>query len=129
MKLHSRRLFANLDNKLEARKGVMSWTVQSMAEPHIDRMIFTSEDVDLLGAIIRPKAWPSFIPEVSQIQIELRVFNNWSVQVEEASTNKGETHIAFSAVRDDRRHSYVAMGYPVWLKDLLCLRWRRPRIR
>lgn len=81
-------------------------------------MIFASEDEDLLGAIIRPMDWPSFIPDVLQIHLELRAINNWRVQVEEASMNKGATYIAFSAVRDDRRHSYVAVGYPIWLKEL-----------
>lgn len=49
----------------------MVWTIQSMAEHNLDNVIFASDDVDFLGAILRPRAWPSFIGEVIEISIAL----------------------------------------------------------
>lgn len=96
----------------------MSWAIHSMAEHHLDNVIFALEDADLMGAILRPRACPSFISEVAEILIGLGVFNNWRLQVEDASMNKGAHLIAFSAVRDDCWHSYVAEGSPFWIKEL-----------
>lgn len=71
-----------------------------------------------MGALLRPRAWPSFVLEVTEISNILGGFNNWSLMVEEASMNKEAFLIVQSAVRDDRWHSYVAVGCPSWLEEL-----------
>lgn len=117
--LHSQRVLTDLDKRLEARRKVLSWAIQSVAEHHWDNVIFASEDADLLGAILIPRAWPSFILEVVEVWQVLGGITHWRLEVEETISNKGAHLLAHSSIWDDRRHSYVATGSPVWLSKFL----------
>ncbi|KAG7543688.1 hypothetical protein ISN45_Aa07g035770, partial [Arabidopsis thaliana x Arabidopsis arenosa] len=78
-----------------------------------------SEDgKDLVSAVSRPRAWPSFKGQVHQILLALSLVLNWRLEHEERKANLGAFLIARSVTLEDRSQSYVAQGYPFWLKDV-----------
>lgn len=84
----------------------------------LNRIIFASEATDLFGAVNRPKAWPSFAYQVSELNLVLHKMKDWKLESETACTNIGANLIAQSASFGNRCHSYVARGYPFWLTDI-----------
>lgn len=113
--LHSRRSFADIGSKLECNFRGIQWAIESMRIHGVKRVIFAFEDAQLVGAVSRPKAWPSFRFYASVLLLSLENFLEWRFELEPHYANRGAFLIARSAVYDDRRHSYVATGHPVWL--------------
>lgn len=62
--LRSRRSFSNISSRDEAK-------LESMKDHQMDRVILSSEDSDFLGAILRPKAWPSFTYQATILKLIL----------------------------------------------------------
>lgn len=60
MLLHSRRSFAPISSKADALLRCLLWAMESMASHKIDNIIFAFQDKSLIGAVLRPRAWPSF---------------------------------------------------------------------
>lgn len=115
--LHSRHSIAHIDNIDEAKLQCILWAINSMASLKLSRVVFGSEATDLIGSVTRPKAWPSFAYQASEIRIALANIDNWSLHSEVSDTNQGAKLIAQSASFGARLHSYVARSYPFWLKE------------
>lgn len=81
-------------------------------------MVFASDDYVLIGAVIRPPAWPSFRFHSDRIMSSLSLIPFWRVVLEHSSTNRGAYLIARSITREDRRQLYVAAGFHFWLQNL-----------
>ena len=81
-------------------------------------MIFAVDDDMIVGAVTRPKAWPSFKTMRADILFGLRKIEWWRIFKEVKSRNKGAFLIAQSVTRDLRLQSYVAAGYPFWLQGI-----------
>lgn len=116
--LHSRRSFASVSCKLEASLQGWIWDIESMRSHKFDKITFASEDNDLVGAVLRPQAWPSFKLHSRLIGAALEGLSEWSLVLENRNSNLGAHLIAKSVTREDRRQSYVATGFPCWLESL-----------
>lgn len=98
---------------------MLLWAIDSMSSLKFSNVIFGTEAKDLIGAVTRPKAWPSFAFQVLEINLALSSIPSWKLQSELRKTNLGASHIAESASYGARLHSYVARGYLFWLKNTL----------
>lgn len=117
--LHSRHAFADVDSLADAKLLCFLWAINSMSSLKIPRVIFGSEASELIGAVLRPKAWPSFAFQVSEINLALMNIQSWKLHAESAKTNQSARLIAQSASFGRRIHSYVASGFPFWIKKTL----------
>ncbi|KAL9279821.1 putative ribonuclease H domain, reverse transcriptase zinc-binding domain-containing protein [Arabidopsis thaliana] len=113
--LHSRRSFPCILNKPDAMLRCILWAMESMASHNVDKVIFAFQDKSLVGAVMRPIAWPSFKAQSVALIRSLGPFMDWKVEVEVAAANRGANLIAQSVVGDSRSQSYVAIGHPFWL--------------
>jgi len=113
--LHSRRAFGNLTTKKDSQITCVLWAIESMASHKLSKVLFAFEPGDLLFAFVRPKAWPSFALQVSELTHFFEKIGDWKVVEENVVSNKGASLIAQSVVKDGRLQSYVAVGHPLWL--------------
>ncbi|KAG7555091.1 Reverse transcriptase zinc-binding domain [Arabidopsis suecica] len=116
--LHSRKSFALVDSKDEVDLQCWLWTIESMFSLKIRYVCFAVEACDLLQAVCRPAAWPSFKLQAELVSKALDFIPFWKLRKEDRKANKGALLIAKSVTLEDRRQSYVASGYPFWLKEL-----------
>ncbi|KAG7595232.1 hypothetical protein ISN45_Aa01g039400 [Arabidopsis thaliana x Arabidopsis arenosa] len=116
--LHSRRAFGGLQNRQEVLLQSITWAMDSMHSHKLNRVIFATEGGDLVSAFHRPKAWPSFSFQVSEIRNFLEKILESRLVEEKASANRGASLIALSIVREERLQSYVAVGHPHWLQHV-----------
>ena len=116
--LHSRRAFTGLNNLNELKVHVCLWAIDSMVSHKMNRVIFAFDDEMIVGAITIPMAWPSFKAMSSDFSIRLRKIEWWRFLKEDRRRNKGAFLIAQSVIIGGRFQSYVATGYPFWLKDI-----------
>ncbi|CAG7903771.1 unnamed protein product, partial [Brassica rapa] len=77
------------------------------------------EDATLLKVINRPRAWPSFTFESQKLNVLLSRINGWKTEVELRSSNRCAFAMAKSALQVQWGQSYVAIGAPGWLTDVL----------
>ena len=89
-----------------------------MSSLKVRNVCFAVESKDLMQAVLRPAAWPSFKFQSEILRRALQPISNWKLCSEDRKANKGANLIAKSVTNEDRRQSYVASGYPFWLKDL-----------
>ncbi|KAG2265612.1 hypothetical protein Bca52824_072691 [Brassica carinata] len=113
--LHSRRCFGAVGSKDEAYFLSLAWAIESMFSHKCWKVYFVLEGGNLVNAINRPKAWPSFIFKVIEIKRLLREFLSWRIDRESYEANRGARLIADSAVHSSRFQSYVGRGFPRWL--------------
>lgn len=76
------------------------------------------EFVVLFGAINRPEAWPSFLAQVDEINLQARVIMESRWKVVSRDQNRGATFIAQSVIKQNLWQSYMASGHPGWLFEL-----------
>ncbi|KAF2570208.1 hypothetical protein F2Q70_00003297 [Brassica cretica] len=74
---------------------------------------------NLLEAIKNPSSWPRYRGFLSQIVAACSEFEVIAFEVESSESNKVARTIAKSVLRDGRFQSYLAMGGPSWLHDLI----------
>ncbi|KAG7547775.1 Ribonuclease H domain [Arabidopsis suecica] len=86
--LHSRKAFANIGDKLEAQLMVLFWAIESMKSHKIDNVVFALQSTDLVGAVNRPKAWPSLRYHSSEI-LERKMLD-CKIKAEEKEINQHE---------------------------------------
>ena len=97
------------------------WAIDSLKNLHFDSIIFASDDKDLVAAVTKPSAWPSLKFFSQKICIQLHNFLFWRVQSLKRSDIRGASLIADSVIKEDRYQSYIAAGYPGWLRHLFVL--------
>lgn len=115
--MHSRRAFSQIKTLHEAKLESLLWSIESMSAHHLKRVIFATEDTDLTGMILRPKAWPNFKRESSRILRNLRTIDWWRLMKEERANNRGVFLIARNVTKGGLVRSYVATGSPSWLRE------------
>lgn len=116
--LHSRRSFASVFCNLDASLQCWLWAIESMKSLHFNKVLFASEDKDLIGAVTRPPAWPSFKFQSLLVSSALGGLLECKLFLEVRSSNLAAHLIARSVTRDVRSQSYVATGYPCWLNQI-----------
>lgn len=105
--IHSHRAFVNCGSLDEVKLQSLIWSITSMQNLHKEKVIFATQDSDLLGAILRPRAWLSFKAQVSEILFELAKTRDWRLEIEVASSIRGVSLIAQSVTNLDHRQLYV----------------------
>ncbi|XP_010489824.1 PREDICTED: uncharacterized protein LOC104767503 [Camelina sativa] len=113
--MHSRRAFSNTRDKDEGVFRVLEWAMESMLSHRFINVIFAIQDKTLVGAVNRPKAWPSFRFQSMELRRILGRISGWCLEHELEQANRGAGLIAQSITRDLRMQSYVAVSYPQWL--------------
>ena len=113
--LHSRRSFAGIKTKDEARFKVMLWAAESMKSHRQTKIIMAGEFSELFGAVQRPEVWPSFLFQGTKIKRELSGVEEFELSVVNRSANRGAFFIAQSVTNLGFANSYVAVGHPPWL--------------
>lgn len=116
--LHSRRSFANIINSDELHLQSILWSIDCMQKHRLNKVIFASEKVELVGALNRPKAWPNFSYHFSVLNQAFGKFSDWRFVYEHQVANRGASLIAQSASKESFAQSYVAIGCPLWLHEL-----------
>lgn len=58
--------------------GIM-WAVESMVSHHVHKIIFETEALELVRAVLRPKAWPAYRYQESELRKSLVKINDWSL--------------------------------------------------
>ncbi|XP_019094484.1 PREDICTED: uncharacterized protein LOC109129907 [Camelina sativa] len=116
--LHSRKSFAMIHSKMDACLQSWLWSIESMISHNLGKIIFASEDLELVGALQRPKAWPFFLFYSRSLEAALGNVLECKVFLEDRNSNLGAHLIAKSVTREDRRQSYVATGFPCWLQKI-----------
>lgn len=75
-----------------------------------NKVIFAIEVADLVGAISRPKSWPSFSHQMPVIMDALKKLVFWKMENVSIRANKWAFLVSQSVTRDFRSQSYVAIG-------------------
>ncbi|KAF3554204.1 hypothetical protein F2Q69_00011822 [Brassica cretica] len=116
--LHGRRSFNNILSKTDGSFESLSWAIESINSLHFDNIIFSSEDHSLVGAISKPAAWPTLKFYSLKLSSMLNNFLCWRVETQSRQALTAAFRIANSVVKENKFHSYIARGSPLWLKDL-----------
>lgn len=119
--LHGRRSFSAIYSRMDASMESWLWAIDSLKNLHFGSIIFASDDKDLVAAVTKPSAWPSLKFYSQKICIQLHNFLFWRVQSLKRSDIRGASLIADSVIKEDRHQSYIAAGYPGWLRHLFVL--------
>lgn len=77
--LHSRRALDRSWRREEVELQSLLWAVESMNSHKFSKIIFAFEYADLFGVITRPRAWPSFAHQHSEIILRLAGIQAWRV--------------------------------------------------
>lgn len=116
--MHSRRSVSEIASLSEAQFQSILWDIDSMISHKVKKVIVASEALEMINAINRPQEWPSFQYYASEIKQRLTPIEDWRFEKENSSSNKGAFLIAYSVLQDNRFQSYVAKGFPFWLKSI-----------
>ncbi|KAF2588799.1 hypothetical protein F2Q70_00039221 [Brassica cretica] len=75
--------------------------------------------MDLVEAVLKPKAWPAFRYQGTKLRKALEKINEWSLSGASVRLNICATKVADSLTMEMRYQCYVARGVPGWLCDML----------
>ncbi|XP_048591502.1 uncharacterized protein LOC125576153 [Brassica napus] len=114
--LHGRRSFSNIRSKSESSFQSWLWALESMKSLHFDHVIFSAEDRDIVNAISKPATWPSLKAFSFKLIEMLHEFLFWQVESQSRQALKPVFLIANSVIKEDLFQSYIASGFPGWLK-------------
>lgn len=70
-----RRSFSQTCSLKDANFFSILWTLDSMKAHRFDNIIFEVEAAEFIGAINRPKVWPSFHYQTGKVCYKLKAFN------------------------------------------------------
>ncbi|KAF8082822.1 hypothetical protein N665_0806s0005 [Sinapis alba] len=115
--IHSRRAFFLVSSLYELKSIALKWSVECMIDHRKNKVIFALEDAELIGMVLRPKAWPSLKFQSTELMRTLSKMDWWRLEKKKKINNRGAFLIAQSVTRFDLVQSYVATGSPDWLKQ------------
>lgn len=115
---HSRRAFRNFHSLDEAKLVVILWALESMGSQRMSNIIVAGDFSELVGAVERPQAWPSFLHQVGEIELAMARIEGCRLIYVDNEANKGATFISQSVTRQGLIRSYVQNGHPPWLFEL-----------
>lgn len=94
VRLHSRRSFVDVNTLKEAKTICFLWAFESIHSLNYDKVIFSVEAVDLVGATTRPKTWPFFSQQVAVILDSLHNFwiGSWKIFLGEPTEHPFSSH-------------------------------------
>lgn len=118
--MHSRNSFTNVLSVMEAQERVWLWAIESMSSLHFLKIVFAAESKELVGAVTRPPAWPSFRWISRKILSYLQYIPDWKLEKVDRMMILGAYCIAQSVVLWNLFQSYVATSFPSWLSGIFC---------
>ncbi|KAG2304961.1 hypothetical protein Bca52824_033612 [Brassica carinata] len=116
--LHGRRSFSDIYNRKDASLESWLWAIESVKSLHYDSIIFVSDDKELIAAVSNPNDWPSLKFYSQKVCLHLHQFLDWRVQSLKRGDIKAASLIADSVIKEERFQSYIAAGFPCWLRHL-----------
>lgn len=116
--LHSIRSFSQVHSLFDAKLRSWEWALHSMAQHHLNKVTFGSSTCEIIKALNKPLEWPALIGNIKELLSFTKNKPHWFLLIEQPSCNRGASEIAKSALTGGRYQSYVARGYPSWLRML-----------
>ena len=115
---HSRRSFSQVLSFFDAKIKSWEYALESMNQLHLDRVTFRASSHDIIKALNNPNAWPALKGHVEALLSVTKGKPFWFMALETREGNTGANEIAKSVITGMRWQSYVAQGYPQWLRNL-----------
>lgn len=94
---------------------MLLWALESMGSQRLSNIIVAGEFSELIGAVDRPQAWPSFLHQVGEIELGKARIDGCRLLVVTRKENRGATFIAQSVTKQGLLRSYVQIGHLPWL--------------
>lgn len=116
--LHSRRSYSQVHSFFDAKIRSWEWALESIAHLHLDKVTFGASSSEIIKALNKPKEWPAIIGHIAELLSFTKNKSDWYIVNEPQECNKGAFEIAKSVITGSRFQSYIATGYPHWLKKL-----------
>lgn len=116
--IHSRRSFSQVHSIFNAKIKSWEWALESIAQLHLEKVTFGASSIEIIKALNKPKDWPAIIGHIAELLSFTKNKLDWFLVIEPPECNKGAFEIANSVITGSRCQSYVAKGYPQWLKNL-----------
>lgn len=117
--MHARDAFAPSPDKLSAEIECILWVLRSLRDLWLEEVIIGTDSSSLLETIKNPSRWPRYRGFLSHIAAVCTEFEVIAFEVESSESNQVARKIAKSVLRDGQFQSYLAMGGPLWLPDLI----------
>lgn len=117
--MNSRGSFSNVPNATKAQANGWLWAIENMRNLRKTNIVFGVESSELLGAVLRPPAWPSFKWISLNISSSLHFLDPWKLKLTKRKANLPTFLIAKSAISKNFSQSYVASGHPRWFSGSL----------
>lgn len=117
--MHARDAFAPSPDKLSTEMECLLWVLRSLRDLRLEEVIIGTDSSSLLEAIKNPSRWPRYRGFLSHIAAVCTEFEVIAFEVESSESNQVARKIAKSVLRDGRFQSYLGMGGPSWLHDLI----------
>ncbi|KAL9293822.1 putative ribonuclease H domain, reverse transcriptase zinc-binding domain-containing protein [Arabidopsis thaliana] len=115
---HSRRSFYQVLSFFDAKVKSWEYALESMNQLHLDRVTFGASSHDIIKALNNPNAWPALKGHVEALLSLIKGKPFWFMALETRQGNTCANEIAKSVITGMRWQSYVAQGYPQWLRNL-----------
>lgn len=116
---HARDAIINTPNRLIAELRCVSWTLNSLSDLGVTKVVIASDYKEVMEALKSPRQWPRYRDLIQQVLKLQDKFEMVSFESEEVTANGIARDIARSVLRDGRLQSYLALGGPSWLHDRL----------
>ncbi|CDY64201.1 BnaCnng43410D [Brassica napus] len=117
--MHARDALVPTSDKLAAEMECLLWVLRSLRDLRIEEASIGTESQKLINAIKTPAHWPRYRCLLRQIETVCLEFTVIEFEVESRESNKVARKISTSVLRDGRLRSYLALGGPAWLHDLI----------
>lgn len=99
--LHGRRSFTNVSSSLDSSELSLKWAIECMTNLIVHKVVFALEAKELVRAITRPPAWPSFKFQPSMFVDLLDKIPRWRILLDAKSANRGAFLIAASVTKEN----------------------------
>ena len=117
--MHARDALVPTSDKLAAEMECLLWVLRGLRDLRMEEASFGTESQKLIDAIRNPARWPRYRCLLRQIETVCLEFAVIEFEVESRECNKVARKICTSVLRDGRLRSYLALGGPAWLHDLI----------
>ncbi|XP_018488079.1 uncharacterized protein LOC108858692 [Raphanus sativus] len=117
--MHARDALTPNSDKLSADMYCLLWVLKSLRDLRIEEVHIGTDSQELYDAIQKPYRWPRYRGLLQQITTICSEFVGIEFEVESVQSNKVAREISRSVLRDGCFQSYLAMGGPSWLHNII----------
>lgn len=125
---HARDAIVHAPNRFIAELRCVITTMTSMVDLGVTKAVIASDYNEVIEAIKSPAQWPRYRALLQQITTLKEKFDTIAFEGEGTATNEIARAIAKSVLRDGRFQSYLALGGPSWLQDMIIRESRRSNV-